>query len=127
MALTGKLILIAEDEPDIREILTDAVEDRNGKAIDAKNGVIAFDLFGKNKIDAIVTDIRMKGGDGVELLKKVRAVNKKVPFYVVTGFSDFTGEELRVLGADAVVFKPFDAEELMQIIEERFNEDDGED
>lgn len=77
----------------------------------------ALDYFVTRGADLIVTDLRMPGMDGIELLAKVRAQNSEVPVIVVTGYSTVENavEALR-LGATDFIKKPFDMEELLVLI-----------
>jgi CheY-like chemotaxis protein len=107
--LKGKSLLVVDDEPDLREILRDELEALDGKVFDAENGTKAFKIFENNAIDAVISDIRMAGGDGIELLKKIRAAQKRQPIVIlITGFADYSNEEVIKLGANAILTKPFD-------------------
>jgi CheY-like chemotaxis protein len=59
-----------------------------------------------------VTDIRMPGGDGIELLRKIKAANREFPVVVMSAYSDVSRNEAIELGADAVFSKPFNLENL---------------
>jgi DNA-binding NtrC family response regulator len=111
-----KTILCVDDEADILELFRDEFMDCGYKVLEASNGVDAFSLFQGNEIDCIVSDIRMPGGDGVELVKKVKGEGSEIPIFLVTGFSDYTSEELTGLGVNAVIFKPFDLEEVVEMV-----------
>ena len=58
----------------------------------------------------------MPGGDGVSLVKNVKEKGTDIPIFLVTGFSDYTAEDLSGLGVNAVIFKPFDLEEVVEMI-----------
>lgn len=111
-----KVILCVDDEVDILELFRDEFVDAGFKVLEASNGAEAFDLFQSNKIDCIVSDIRMPGGDGVSLVKNVKETGAELPIFLVTGFSDYTAEDLSGLGVSAVIFKPFDLEEVVEMI-----------
>jgi CheY-like chemotaxis protein len=72
-ALAGKMILLVEDEADLREPISEELMYFGAKVLQAANGQEALRLLEANPIDAIVSDVRMPGGDGVELLKNVNA------------------------------------------------------
>lgn len=120
MSLQGKKILVVDDESDIRDLFKEELEDNGASVLEAENGVTAFEIFQSGGIDAIISDIRMPGGDGVELVKNVKAENSDLPIYLITGFADYTGNELKLLGVEAVVFKPFDISEVVQMVETKF-------
>ena len=111
--LIGKTLLIVEDEPDLREPLVMEFESLGCRVFEAKNGKEAFELIKTQKIDAVISDIRMPGGDGVELLKRVKDFNFRFPVVMlITGFSDLSREEAFHLGAEEILAKPFDLDEI---------------
>ncbi|MEC7277837.1 MAG: response regulator [Bdellovibrionota bacterium] len=113
---TEKVILCVDDEADILELFRDEFVDNGFKVLEASNGADAFELFQTSNVDCIVSDIRMPGGDGVSLVKNVKEKGTDIPIFLVTGFSDYTAEDLSGLGVNAVIFKPFDLEEVVEMI-----------
>ncbi|MCR9203286.1 MAG: response regulator [Halobacteriovoraceae bacterium] len=111
-----KVILCVDDEVDILELFRDEFVDGGFKVLEASNGADAFEIYKNNPVDCIVSDIRMPGGDGVSLVKNVKSDGAKIPIFLVTGFSDYTAEDLSGLGVNAVIFKPFDLEEVVEMI-----------
>lgn len=77
----------------------------------------ALDHFVAHGADLIVTDLRMPGMDGIELLARVRERDSEVPVIVITGYSTVENaiEALR-LGATDFIKKPFDMDELLVLI-----------
>lgn len=116
MSLQGKTVLIVDDESDIRELFKEELEESGAKVLEAENGNLAFGIFKKGGVDAIISDIRMSGGDGVELVRCVKEEKSDIPIYLITGFADYTGNELKLLGVEAVVFKPFDISEVINMV-----------
>ena len=112
-----KTLLVVDDETDILEILqeffSDAFQVRIASSVDA-----ALELFKKVPIDCILTDIKMPGKDGFELIRCVQAQNSKLPIIAMTGHA--TQEDIdKVLsaGIKARVEKPFDLAKLQALIE----------
>jgi two-component system response regulator (stage 0 sporulation protein F) len=108
----GKTVLIVDDEQEIRELLKDEFEYYGAVVFEAANGKIAADLWEKQPSDFVVTDIRMPGGDGIELLRAIKAHSRNVPVLVMSAFSDISRNEATELGADAFFSKPFNLEKL---------------
>jgi len=85
-------VLIAEDEPLAAkqlEILTEQM--RNYKVIDiAENGEEAIEKVREHMPDVLITDIRMPGYNGIEVLKCVKKINPHIYTIVVSGYADFT-------------------------------------
>jgi len=112
-SLVGKRLLIVEDEPDLREPLAVEFQSLGCTVFQAENGTIAFELSKREPLDVVISDIRMPGGDGVELLKNLKASNYAFPVVMlITGFSDLSKEEAYHLGAEAILGKPFDLDEI---------------
>lgn len=114
----GRTIMIVDDEPDLREVLALDFQDLGCKTIEAKSGNQAFELLQKHTVDAIISDIRMPDGNGVDLLEKVRKLHPSTPVMcLVTAYADINEEEARRRGATALFPKPFDRKELITALE----------
>lgn len=110
-------ILVVDDEPDLGELVAFEFELVGANVLSASNGKEALDLVQNNNIDVVVSDIRMPGGDGVELLENLRAKNPKSPTLVfMTGFADITLEDAYDKGAVAMFGKPFNRNELIDTV-----------
>ncbi len=101
-------ILVVDDDPDIRELIS-AIFLRVGyKTLTADCGLNALEIVNSTSIDVVVTDIRMPNGDGLFLLEKIRTRDPKVPIvFIVTGYSDISESEFISKGATKVFLKPF--------------------
>ncbi len=119
----AKTLLLADDEPDLREILRLEFEGAGWNVIEAENGKKAFDLFLENTIDAVITDVRMPGGNGIQLLENVKQKNSKIPVLVLTGFTDVLEQEALDKGALSIVKKPFDLVSVYNLISEAVGND----
>jgi len=107
-------ILIVDDETALRKALIFDFKRRGFQVLDAGNGKDAFELVKSGKVDIVLTDVRMPGGDGVELLDRVKERNPTVPVVMfITGFADLALEDAYDKGADAVFAKPFDRKSLI--------------
>lgn len=109
----GKIVLVVDDESDLREILRDEFVYEGAEVMEAANGREALELAKKHKFDIILSDIRMPGGDGVTLTRELRELHPAIPVLVlITGFADLRSDEAFSLGADGYMPKPFRLEEL---------------
>ncbi len=114
----GKKILVVDDEPDLREILRDEFQLDSAHVQEAQNGIEAFELVKKNKFDLVVTDIRMPGGDGIDLAKNIKTLNADSPAVIlITGFADISPEEAYDLGVEVFYAKPFHLDSFRQSVE----------
>ena len=78
-------LLIAEDEKNIREGLAKALEMDGHEVAVAADGAEALKRFEKGDIDLVISDLRMPGLSGEELLEKIQAENPGIPVIVLTG------------------------------------------
>ncbi len=81
-------ILIVDDEPDIRDVLSLSLQDMGYRTVEAENAGQGFDVFQKNDPLIVVTDIKMPGGDGIELLRKIKRENPETEVIMITGHGD---------------------------------------
>jgi CheY-like chemotaxis protein len=113
--LSGKSLLIVDDEADLRSIIASELEFLGAKVAEASNISEALAYLKQNKIDLIVSDIRMPGGTGIDLLKSIKAQDVNIPAIIlITGFADITLEEAYAYGAEALINKPFQLDELLE-------------
>lgn len=112
--LKNKTILIVEDDEVLRESLIMEFEFQGARVLSADSGDAGFEIVKSGeKIDAILSDVRMPNGNGAELLKKVKALNVEFPVMMfMTGYTDLSLPEAYDLGAEAILPKPFDLDEL---------------
>ena len=108
-----KTILIVDDEPDIREVLGISLMDMGYRTLEAENATQAFDVFVKESPSIVVTDIKMPGGDGIELLRKIKHENPETEVIMITGHGDMN-LAIRSLKYDATDFitKPINVDAL---------------
>jgi CheY-like chemotaxis protein len=118
---TDASVLIVDDEPLLRELMSVWLGEEGYRVRTAKNGVDALRVLEAEPIDAIVTDIRMPKMDGVTLLKKVKESASPAPAVVfVSGFADIDLREAYDLGAEDLIAKPFTDDELLSAVRRIF-------
>ena len=113
-------ILIVEDSPTMRSLLTSALEDLDlpVKVTEAESGFEALRQLPRANYDLIVTDINMPDINGLELVSFVKSNQAycSIPLIIIsTESSDRDREKGLSLGADAYLVKPFDPDDLLQI------------
>ena len=116
-----KRILLVDDVPAVRLSIRVALEAIGHQVLEAADGKEALDLLGTQAVDLIVTDLWMPNLDGVELLKRLRASNANIRVIAISGGGtrkpiDVSAALAQTWGADAVLYKPFDNEDLVNEI-----------
>lgn len=106
-------LLIVEDEPDILDILKETTESWGIEVYTASNITDAKKLLEQHKMRAVLSDISMPGGSGIDLLTHVRAAGNDTPFVFLTAYDDkeFLRQALQLAATDYIQ-KPFDIKEL---------------
>ncbi len=106
-------ILIVDDEHSVCSVLSRRLATEGYLCTVARTGREALDQLYKDEFSLIITDIKMPGMDGIELLRNVRTSNPNVPVIIMTGFSEIqTAVEAMRMGAHDIVMKPFDLDLL---------------
>lgn len=106
-------ILIVDDEQSIRDMLSLALEDEGWEVATAGDGDAAAAALQSQPVDVVLSDIRMPGMDGLELLRHVNASAPDTDVILMTAHaSTDTAIEALCLGAYDYITKPFDLEEL---------------
>jgi len=81
-------ILLVDDEADIREVLSLALSDMGYRVLEAENGLQALEIFSDVRPALVLTDIKMPGMDGIELLKRIKHENPETEVIMITGHGD---------------------------------------
>ena len=114
-SLKGKTLLVVDDENDLREIIASELEYFGAQVFQADSVKKALEILSLHYVDLIISDIRMPGSTGVDLLKKVRSENNQGPAIIlITGFADIDSSEAFALGAESLIHKPFDIDSLLK-------------
>jgi CheY-like chemotaxis protein len=115
--VSGRRILIVDDEPDVRLSLQLALEVAGYKVAIAANGHEALDQQRREPADILITDIFMPESDGIETIAGFRKEFPQTRIVVVSGASrrprgDYL-EAARMVGADLTLKKPIDIDKLI--------------
>ncbi len=107
-------ILVTEDEENVREIISWALEESGFKVVTAENGKIALEKFKEDEFHLVLSDIKMPVMTGMELLKNIKLLDPDMPVIMVTAVSDVNiALDALKNGAYDYVTKPFNIEELL--------------
>ena len=110
-------ILVVEDEELMRSILRQLLEEEGFCVLTADSAENALEIFTTNEIDATLTDIKMSGIDGLQLLDRIKTIDEEAIVIIMTAYSsvDSAIAALRK-GAYDYVTKPFVNEDLLQTV-----------
>ncbi len=110
-------ILIVDDDNDICEIISHLVKKEGFETFVAHDGDTALKMLASEKPDMLLTDNKMPGMDGKELLKHAKDMDCDLPVVMITAYADVSGavEAMRE-GAHDYLAKPFDNHEVIRVV-----------
>ncbi len=112
------MVLVVDDDERIRSLLMDTLSALGYHPVGAKNGEEALSLLDTEKLDLVITDVRMPNMNGLSLLKNIKNRNPLLPVLIITGYNfAYTKDQAMENGADGFLAKPFrigKIEELMR-------------
>lgn len=115
----AKTVLIVDDAPTMRQLVTFALKDAGYEVIAAVNGKDGLDKLAQKKVDMIVTDLNMPEMNGIEFIKQARTKPnyKFTPIVMLTTESDETKKQEGIkAGVSAWLVKPFTPEVLVAMV-----------
>jgi signal transduction histidine kinase len=83
-----RTILLVDDEPDIREVLDIYLTELGYRVHTAENGVQALEAFARTMVPIVLSDIKMPGMDGIELLRRIKQKAPETEVIMITGHGD---------------------------------------
>ena len=112
------VILLVDDDDSLRRVLEFQLREAGYDVVTAADGSAALDLFTGREVDCVVTDLRMPGLSGLELLRRTSAINSEVPVVVITAYGDIeTAVEAMRTGAFDFITKPFNRDQILMTVE----------
>lgn len=119
MPAQAPLILLAEDDRNIRETTTDLLSLCGISVCSAPTGKAAQALLDREEVDLLITDLVMPEGDGAWLLEQVRSrpTTRHIPVILLTAHADTTEQAAAAKArADAYLTKPFDPDHFLETV-----------
>jgi DNA-binding NtrC family response regulator len=115
--------LVIDDEKSVLKLLEMGLKTETCEILTAESGQQGLDVFRSKAPDAIVCDLGLPDMDGIEVLKKIRAMNQEIPVIMITAHGSVqTAINAMKLGAYDYVQKPFELEELQMVLERAVRE-----
>ncbi|MFH1057371.1 MAG: response regulator [Pseudomonadota bacterium] len=111
------LILVADDEDLVRDLLVRFLTNRGHHVLEASDGQQALRLFRQNHFDLVLSDVLMPGLDGLTLLTAIKEVNPRVPVVLISGYGDVeTVVKALKAGAENFLSKPLSMDTLDRVV-----------
>jgi len=122
-----RYVLIVDDDEDMRETLADVITESGFRVVKAASGASAIEEVTVQPFDFVLVDLTMPGLGGVEVIRKIKAIDPYVTAIAMTGLSEAEGPVSDVLGAgaDAVLHKPFEMGSVLKMLEVGTGDDGG--
>jgi len=111
-------ILLVDDDEAVRDSVGVILASAGYSVAAARNGIEAMRLLEERRPDLIVTDILMPHKEGIESIREIRALAPETPIIAISGAGAQGGylRIARIFGANAVLEKPFDPNDLLTLI-----------
>jgi DNA-binding NtrC family response regulator len=108
-------ILVIDDEPDMLALLRMIIEDNTDYEIrTANNPSQGLKMFAKTDFDLVITDLKMPGMDGLELVQEFEGINADVPVIIITAYGTVeTADEALKKGVVDFIAKPFRKDSIL--------------
>ncbi len=114
--VSGK-ILIVDDQFGIRILLNEVFQKEGYTTFQAANGFQALDIVDKHSPDLVLLDMKIPGMDGIEILKRMKAVDPDIQAIIMTAYGELDMiQEAKDLGAITHFAKPFDIDEIREAV-----------
>ena len=112
-------VALAEDDDDLRSLLATMLRRAGYRVREFSSGSQLLRTLGPaapDGIDLVISDIRMPGANGLEVLARLHRGEQPVPVVLMTAFGDrSTHEKALAMGAAALIDKPFELDELLSL------------
>ena len=109
------LILVTEDNDDVRDLLVQILQEGGYRTLEARNGLECLEVLTKTRPDLILSDLGMPELDGWGLAKRLCAEHEGLAFGFITGWGDSIDREaVSEAGAKLVLSKPFRIEDVLK-------------
>jgi CheY-like chemotaxis protein len=111
-------ILLVDDYIPSRNVLEEFLEGHDVSIVTAENGLEAIHALKTDRFDLVVTDLKMPGANGIEVLRTAKEVNPDVQVIIITGYASLeTAIEAIKAGAYDYITRPFKLDEISVVVE----------
>ena len=110
-------VLVVDDEDIVQSLVRDALEDEGHIVRTCSSGEEALEILHNEPVELLITDIRMPGMDGTQLVEKARDLNPAIGVVFMTGYASLTSAKDAIKqGALDYIMKPFELSEIRQAV-----------
>ncbi len=111
-------IMVADDEDIVLSLVSDTLEDEGYRVLTAIDSYECLDTFDTEKIDILISDIRMPKMNGIELVKRAKEKQPDIAIIFMTGYANLnSAKEAITQGASDYILKPFDLDEMRAAVD----------
>lgn len=114
-------ILVIDDQPDVREVIQNILEECGHSVVVAAEGREGLDFYSKCPADVVITDLHMPGMNGLDTVRALRERSSKVKIIAMSGADTYmveTNLQSSVInGADQTLLKPFRVRDIVNAVE----------
>jgi len=112
-------IIVVDDEEIVLSLICDTLEDEGYDIKTASNGEDALKIIEQDTFDLIISDIRMPGIDGIELIKRTREIQPEIGVIFMTGYANLNSAKNAIKqGAFDYIMKPFEISEIRKAVKD---------
>ncbi len=116
MSIQEKKVLVIDDEDFIRELIKDFLELENVRCAGAENADQGLKLIAEENFDLILLDRNLGKLKAEDFISQIRSRQKDVPIVILTGDQQCSSDYLERIGANGIIFKPFQVNDFMKNI-----------
>ena len=113
--MAGCNILVVEDNPDIRSLLVEILEEENLIVTGVKSGADALEIVEHQVIDLVILDLVLPDASGIALISQIRSRRSKTMILALSGSPNHL-TMAQDEGVDGVLAKPFDLDNLLEVV-----------
>ena len=107
-------VLIVDDEKNYPTIIGEILHEEGYTSLTASSGMEALDILRNESIDLVLTDVKMPGMSGIQLLEKIKEINPDIPVIIMTAYGSVEkAVEAMHKGAYTFILKPFENQALI--------------
>jgi DNA-binding response OmpR family regulator len=115
-------ILLVDDEETIRYVLKEALVSEGYKVDVARDAFQAMERFKMSPYDLVITDIKMRGMDGIQLIREIKRSDSNLKIVIITAYGSLeTVKEAAKLGVVEMISKPFKIQEIKDVLVRMLN------